>query len=224
MSSARLSTQSSTASAAASVVAPSVATTASVVAPSVATPVDAPETESKKSRRVVSCETVMAHFETLRVSLDEQIELVRKNNAEASKKPVGATGIKFLRSVRSELGKIQKDVLRVVQASSKRPKRVSGNKEGGFLKPQVVTKDMADFAGWSNEEMKSRVDVTNAICAYVKTNNLQDPACKKNILPDEKLRNLLKYDPTVAGNDPLTYFYLQKLIGPLLVKSTPAAK
>lgn len=80
-----------------------------------------------------------------------------------------------------------------------RPKRsVKGlqikNQNSGLLKPVAISKDIATFAGWNPDELHSRVDVTKAICDYIKTNGLQKPSNKKNILPDDVLKTLLSWD------------------------------
>jgi chromatin remodeling complex protein RSC6 len=67
---------------------------------------------------------------------------------------------------------------------------------------------MAKFTGWDPTELKSRVDVTKFICAYVKDHNLQNPEDRRQILADPKLTKLLKYDVKKEGN-PLTYFRIQ---------------
>lgn len=178
------------------------------------------KTATKKPRRVVTSETVVAGFNDLKTLIEKHIEELRQTAAQATGTKSGSTGIKFLRTVNSRVKQLLKDSVKVMDASKKRPRRAT-NAEGGFLKPQHVTPQMAGFANWALDAMKSRVDVTNAICGYVREKNLQDPTCKKHILPDEKLKGLLEYDPSVAGNAPLTYFYLQKLIGKLLIKSPP---
>jgi chromatin remodeling complex protein RSC6 len=177
--------------------------------------------ESKKSRRVVSSESVVVAFDELQKLIESQIDHLREAAAATTVKP-GSTGVKFLRTVCSRVKQLKKDAAKVMVTSKKRPRRQTTT-NGGFLKPHRITPEMAAFAGWGADELKSRVDVTNSICQYVKDNNLYDPSKRKNILPDSKLRDLLQYDPTVAGNDPLTFFYLQKLIGKLQVKETPVS-
>jgi len=52
----------------------------------------------------------------------------------------------------------------------------------------------------------SRVDVTKAICNYVKEKNLQNPADRRQFTPDEKLATLL------GVKEVITYYTLQKHI------------
>jgi chromatin remodeling complex protein RSC6 len=180
------------------------------------------EEKVKKPRRVVSTESVASSFDALQKLVEEHINTLRKTATEATAK-TGNTGIKFLRTVNSRIKQLKKDAVKVMEAAKKRPRR-QAKTDGGFLKPHHVTKEIADFAGWPADSLKSRVDITNAICKYVKDNNLQDPTQRKHILPNETLRQLLQYDPSVSGNDALTYFYLQKLIGRFQVKDSAVAK
>ena len=75
--------------------------------------------------------------------------------------------------------------------------------------------------------MKSRVECTKAICAYIKpedgSRNLQNEKDRKIIIPDAKLTKLLGYNPETHG--PLKYPTIQKLIqGHFVDKGTPAVK
>jgi len=199
--------------------APSAAPEASLPVPapsSAVPPTDAaavPEVKKKKPRRVVDVVSVDADFAFLVKLVDDHIEALRKTAADHKK--TGATGIKFLRTVNSKLKQLRKDAKKTMEAKKKRPRK-AGKTEGGFLKPHNVTSECAAFAEWPLDAMKSRIDITKSICKYVEDHNLQDPVVKKIIQPDAKLKELLQYDP--VGKDPLTYVYLQKLIGRLQVK------
>jgi chromatin remodeling complex protein RSC6 len=61
----------------------------------------------------------------------------------------------------------------------------------GFPKPVNISSEMAKFTGWNPEEPHSRVEVTKYICDYIKENNLQNPADRREIQPDSKLQKLL---------------------------------
>ena len=61
--------------------------------------------------------------------------------------------------------------------------------QGSALKtPIKLSPILAEFVG--SPEM-SRADVTKAIWAYIKSNNLQDPTNKREINCDEKLSKLM---------------------------------
>lgn len=88
--------------------------------------------------------------------------------------------------------------LEILQKRVKPRKSIKGsllkNQNSGLLKPVGVSEVMAKFANWPLEELHSRVDVTKAICGYIKTNNLQKPSNKKTIIPDAILKELLQWD------------------------------
>ena len=80
-----------------------------------------------------------------------------------------------------------------------RPKRStkgtqSKNQNSGLLKPVAISKEIAEFAGWNPDELHSRVDVTKSICDYIKTKELQKTSNRKNIIPDDVLKTLLRWD------------------------------
>jgi DNA topoisomerase-1 len=76
---------------------------------------------------------------------------------------------------------------------------------------------MQKFTGIKDDQLVSRVDVTKAICQYVKTNNLQNQADRRQFTPDEKLAKLL------GTKEPLTYYALQKQIQPHFTKPVATA-
>lgn len=91
--------------------------------------------------------------------------------------------------------------LEVVRKCSKPHRSSKGrnqNQNSGLLKPVIISEEMAKFAGWGKDELHSRVDVTKVICAYIKGDekhpNLQKPSNKKTILPDQALKDLLRWD------------------------------
>jgi hypothetical protein len=97
--------------------------------------------------------------------------------------------------------KVRSAILKQLEVVKKctKPKRSNKgknqNQNSGLLKPVRVSEEMAKFANWEISEQHSRVDVTKVICAYVKENNLQKETNKKTILPDEKLKTILRWNP-----------------------------
>ena len=96
--------------------------------------------------------------------------------------------------------------------SVKKPKRqrvaTSASKRSGFHKPVQISSEMAQFGGWNEDELVSRVDVTRAVCAYIKEHDLQNPENRRLIKPDPILSELLGY--TEDADEPLTYPSIQK--------------
>jgi len=97
--------------------------------------------------------------------------------------------------------------LKVAQKSSSKRKKSSGNRApSGFVKPTLITDELAAFLGKDKGSLLARTAVSKEINAYIRANNLQDPANGRKINADAKLAKLLK----LAKNDELTYFNLQK--------------
>ena len=92
----------------------------------------------------------------------------------------------------------------------KKKKKVA-NSNSGFLKPVDISKELSVFLNWTPGEKHSRVEVTKAVCNYVKTNNLQDENDRRNIVPDSKLVKLLRYNKK-EETEPLTYFRIQSFL------------
>ena len=74
------------------------------------------------------------------------------------------------------------------------------------MKSVKISGDMAKFCNFKADQLVSRVDVTKAICNYVKEKNLQNPADRRQFTPDEKLATLL------GVKEVITYYTLQKHI------------
>ncbi len=84
------------------------------------------------------------------------------------------------------------------------------NGQSGFSKPVAISDELASFGGWSKGDLKSRTEVNNLLCGYIKSNNLQNPENRSIIVPDKKLQKLL--DPKKTLKEPLKYTSMQKLI------------
>ena len=84
----------------------------------------------------------------------------------------------------------------------------------GFVKPTLISDELAMFLGKPVGTEMARTEVSRAINRYIKENGLQDPENDRKINPDEKLRNLL----SLKEEDELTYFNLQKYMKPHFIK------
>jgi chromatin remodeling complex protein RSC6 len=108
--------------------------------------------------------------------------------------------------------------LKVAQKASSKKKRSSGNRApSGFVKPTLITDELALFLGKEKGSLLARTAVSKEINGYIRANNLQDPANGRKINADAKLATLLK----LAKTDELTYFNLQKFMKHHFVKTTP---
>ena len=169
----------------------------------------APATTTKRVRRVVNKESILADFDSLFTSLEEQMTSIR----ESDKK--GPVGLKYFKSLSRQLKTLRNDVQKNIKVR-KTTNRENG-KVSGFMKPVSVSKEICTFAGWNPTELHSRVDVTKYICDYIRKNDLQNPSDRRQIKPDKKLKTLLKLKDN--EKEPLTYYSLQRHIQPHFVKS-----
>lgn len=160
------------------------------------------KTDSKK-RVVPTKESIIGSIDELLGIVDAEILQVRESNAKSK-------GVKFLRSVNKKLKILRSQASRVIKNKGSNGVRKQ-NTNSGFLKPVKISKEMAKFAGWNPDELKSRVDVTKYICNYIKEHDLQNPEDRRQIQVDKdpKLRKLLSYDSSGVGKPPLTYYRLQ---------------
>ncbi len=72
-----------------------------------------------------------------------------------------------------------------------------------FMKPMNISAELAAVIG---SEPAPRTEVTKKIWAYIKSNNLQDPANKRNIVADDKLKAVF------GGKAVVNMFEMTKLV------------
>jgi chromatin remodeling complex protein RSC6 len=171
----------------------------------VETPTAETEVKAKKVKKVVDRDTLFNDFDSLIQTITGEITSIRESGDKGRMQEN-----KFLRATIKSLTAIKKTTTKVLKQKRRR-KPVDGSKRAtsGFLKPVPISEEMSKFASWNGEDLKSRVDVTKYICEYIREKNLQNPKDKRQIVPDAKLRKLLKFG---AKDKSLTYYELQKSI------------
>jgi chromatin remodeling complex protein RSC6 len=112
--------------------------------------------------------------------------------------------------IKSRVKNIEKKVARMskIIKSAKKKKSVKSNKVSGFEKPTPISDELAKFVGEPTGTLMARTAISKKIHEYVKSNNLQDEKNRRIIVPDAKLKKLLKTGP----NDTLSYFNLQRFL------------
>lgn len=127
-----------------------------------------------------------------------------------------------LATLKNEFRTLEKKCLRELKAAKKassKKARKSGNRSpSGFVKPTLVTDELATFLGKPSGTEMARTEVTREINKYIRAHNLQDKQNGRKINPDDKLATLLK----IGKSDELTYFNLQKYMSPHFPKSAAA--
>ena len=162
-----------------------------------------PETDEAEKptvkRRTHSRESVLEMIDELANSVEVEITALR-----AGERPRGV-GIKALRSTLKKVKLVRTAAAKVMK--SRTAQKREPNSQSGFLKPVVLSKDMAAFTGWDQKALHSRVDVTKFLCSYIKDHDLQNPSDRRVILADDKLANLLGWDKN--SDVDLTYYRMQ---------------
>ena len=127
--------------------------------------------------------------------------------------------------LQTEFKSLQKVVARKIKECEKKTKTVNPNKPkrapSGFAKPTKISNELCDFLQQSYGTEMARTEVTKHLTKYIKAHNLQDQADKRKILPDKKLKTLLK----LPKGEQVTYFNLQKWMKPHFASAkTPIAE
>lgn len=129
----------------------------------------------------------------------------------------------LMSSLRTEFRTLEKKANRELKAAQKanaKRKRKAGNRSpSGFVKPTLISNELATFLSKPVGTEMARTEVTREINTYIRANNLQDKSNGRKINADTKLSKLLK----LKSDDELTYFNLQKYMSPHFAKSGAAA-
>ena len=127
-----------------------------------------------------------------------------------------------LSSVMLDIRSIQKrsdrELKAALKSSNKRKNKNATRAPSGFVKPTLISDQLADFLSKPHGSLLARTDVTREINAYIRANKLQDSANGRKINPDAKLKKLL----AVKAEDELTYFNLQKFMSQHFKKTVVA--
>ena len=121
--------------------------------------------------------------------------------------------------LRTEFRAIERQVTRELKAAAKlslKRKRKSGNRApSGFVKPTLISNELAAFLGKPEGSEMARTEVTREINSYIREHKLQDKDNGRKIIADKKLTGLLK----LKKGEELTYFNLQKFMSPHFAKA-----
>lgn len=126
-----------------------------------------------------------------------------------------------LASIRSEVNELKRQHARELRAANKANKRRKTNANrapSGFVKPTLISNELAAFLGKPEGSVLARTEVTREVNAYIRNQKLQDKDNGRKINPDAKLLKLLK----LKKGDELTYFNLQKYMAAHFAKSSAA--
>ena len=157
---------------------------------------------------VVSTETSVAPSETQAVTSD-YTEFMTKLQQVSS----------LLSALKTEFRLLEKKASRELRTANKanaKRKRKTGNRSpSGFVKPTLISVELATFLGKAAGSEMARTEVTREINEYIRTHSLQDKTNGRKINADASLMALLK----LKEGDELTYFNLQRYMSPHFAKA-----
>tara|TARA_Y100000389_G_scaffold177986_1_gene190740 strand:- start:297 stop:974 length:678 start_codon:yes stop_codon:yes gene_type:complete len=109
--------------------------------------------------------------------------------------------------------------IKIAQKEKAKRRRKTGNRSpSGFVKPTLISSELAKFLGKPNGTEMARTEVTREINGYIRLHSLQDKSNGRKINPDKALASLLK----IQSGDELTYFNLQRYMSPHFAKANTA--
>ena len=121
--------------------------------------------------------------------------------------------------LKTEFRALEKKAVRELKTAQKvnaKRKRKSGNRSpSGFVKPTLISDELAKFLQKPSGTEMARTEVTREINSYIRAHDLQDKTNGRKINPDANLAALLK----LQGGDELTYFNLQRYMSPHFAKA-----
>ena len=133
-----------------------------------------------------------------------------------TKLQAAAQAVNALKAEFKNLEKAASKQLKAAQRLGAKRKRKNGARQpSGFVKPTLISDELANFLGRDKGSEMARTEVTREINKYIRLHNLQDKDNGRKINPDVKLTKLLK----LQQSDELTYFNLQKFMSPHFAKN-----
>lgn len=181
-----------------------------------------PVKSSSSSDKLVTPVTVEVPVPSSEVSVPSSISLADNSIVvllgELAKLDQEESLIQQQRRIKRRL--LEKAIIKVLKANNKattKKQKRSGNRQpSGFIRPTLISDELAIFLGKDIGSEMARTAVTNHINTYIKQNNLKDPINGRQINADSKLSKLLK----LGKEDVLTYFNLQRYMKHHFIKKS----
>jgi hypothetical protein len=178
----------------------------------------------KKGRK--NKEIALEHFEKSMEKIEGSVSSIE--NIIKLSDPTVVEMRKNLRNALREVKEVRKFLTKYKNIQYK-PKRTRESHNTGLEKLRPISESMALFAddveqcdGWEyGTTQKSRYDVTNVLCAYIKENELRDPKNKTIITPDAKLKELLQVEDDIVLKYPTMQKYLKNCFEEVIEPPSP---
>jgi len=194
-----------------------------------ATPVEQPVAEKVSKQRVKKVKEAAAAPEPVVENVKVAVEHVAESSETTAYAKLAEFGAKlqqaagFLSSMKADYKTLEKAVARELKNSQKasaKKRKTSGNRQpSGFIKPTLISDELAKFLGKATGTEMARTEVSKEINAYIRAKGLQDKSNGRIIIADASLSKLLNLQST----DELTYFNLQKYMKHHFIKAVVAS-
>ena len=125
-----------------------------------------------------------------------------------------------MNALKTEFRALEKKAVREIKLAqkyqAKRKRKTSNRSPSGFVKPTLISNELATFLNKPVGTEMARTEVTREINGYIRAHNLQDKQNGRKINPDTSLATLLK----IGSGEELTYFNLQRYMSPHFAKAS----
>jgi len=197
---------------------PAAAKSAAAASPAAAKPKAEKASASKKKEPVVEAVAPVATEEVAPAVVEASNVSIEFSGFMTKLQALGG----LISTLKTEFRALEKKASRELKSATKagKRKRKTGNRSpSGFVKPTLISDELASFLGKTKGTEMARTEVTREINAYIRANQLQDKTNGRRINADTKLSSLLKLN----SGEELTYFNLQRYMSPHFAKSPAAA-
>ena len=197
---------------------PAAAKSAAAASPAAAKPKAEKASASKKKEPVVEAAAPVATEEVAPAVVEASNVSIEFSGFMTKLQALGG----LISTLKTEFRALEKKASRELKSATKagKRKRKTGNRSpSGFVKPTLISDELASFLGKTKGTEMARTEVTREINAYIRANQLQDKTNGRRINADTKLSSLLKLN----SGEELTYFNLQRYMSPHFAKSPAAA-
>lgn len=191
------------------------------------------DTTNTKSKKAAPKAKVEKTVDPVTTTSNEVVETTEKNVASESTTEVSfvenfnefmaklQTITVQMGALKTEFRTLEKRAVREYKAAqkvqAKRKRKSSNRSPSGFVKPTLISNELATFLNKPIGTEMARTEVTREINGYIRAHSLQDKTNGRKINPDKSLATLLK----INNGEELTYFNLQRFMSPHFAKMAP---